>query len=244
MVTETLVKRYWPHESPLGRRFKIGLFERTIVGVVRDVRARGVERDSEPQVYLPYQQIPDGYMPFYAPKDLVVRASVQPGSLAPALRRIVTAADGAQPVSDVRTLSEIVEGETAPRLVQVRVLGAFALVAFALAAIGIHGLLSYAVSTRSREIGVRMALGAQRGDILRMVAGTGARLAAVGILAGSALAWVAGRELESLLAGVSPGDTPVWTAAILLTVVMTAVGSMIPAVRATRVDPGTAIRSD
>jgi predicted permease len=244
VVTESFARRYWPGQNPLGRRFKIAFFERTVAGVVGDVRARGVERQSEPQVYLPYQQIPDGYMPIYAPKDLVVRAAVAPAGLAAALRRIVAAADPAQPVSDMRTMAEIIEGETAPRLVQVRVLGAFAFVAFVLAAVGIHGLLSFAVSMRSREIGVRMALGAQRGDILRMVAGTGARLAVAGVLAGSALAWAAARALESLLAGVSPVDAPVWVVAIMLCLVMTLAGSLTPAIRAARVDPGTAIRCD
>jgi predicted permease len=244
VVTESFAKRYWPGQNPLGRRFKMAFFDRTVAGVVGDIRARGVERESEPQVYLPYQQIPDGYMPVYAPKDLVVRCAVPPASLAGAMRRIVTAVDPGQPVSDLRTMMEIIEGETAPRLVQVRVLGAFALVAFILAAVGIHGLLSFAVSMRSREIGVRMALGAQRGDILQMVVGSGARLAAAGVLAGSALAWVAGRALESLLAGISPGDAAVWAAAILLCLAMTLAGSLMPAIRAARVDPGTAIRCD
>ncbi len=164
--------------------------------------------------------------------------------LVPALRKIVAAADPAQPVSDVNTMSEIAGAETAPRLVQVRVLGAFAAIALVLAAVGIHGLLSFAVSMRSREIGVRMALGAQRSDILRMVAGTGARLAGAGVLAGSALAYAAARALQSLLAGVSPGDALVWGSAILLSIVMTVAGSLVPAIRAARVDPGIAIRCD
>jgi len=128
--------------------------------------------------------------------------------------------------------------------VQGRVRGAFAASALVLAAVGMHGLLSFAVSTRSREIGVRMALGARRGDILRMVAGTGARLAGAGVLAGSALGYAAARTLQSLLAGVSPGDALVWGAAILLSLVMTVAGSLVPAIRAARVDPGIAIRCE
>ena len=244
VVSESFVKRYWPGENPLGRHFKMAFFDRAIVGVVGDIRARGVERESEPQIYLPYQQIPDGYMSWYAPKDLVVRSSAPPAMLVPALRKIVAAADPAQPVSDVNTMSEITGAETAPRLVQVRILGAFAAIALVLAAVGIHGLLSFAVSMRAREIGVRMALGAQRSDILRMVAGTGARLAGAGVLAGSALAYAAALALQSLLAGISPGDALVWGSAILLSIVMTVAGSLVPAIRAARVDPGIAIRCD
>lgn len=244
VVSESFARRCWPGENPLGRHFKSAFFDRTVVGVVRDIRARGVERESEPQFYLSYQQVPDGFSPWHTPKDLVVRSSLPSATLAPALRRIVAQADPAQPISDIRTMTDIVEGETVPRLVQVRVLGGFAAVAFLLAAVGIHGMLSFAVSMRKREFGVRMALGAQRDDILWMVAGTGARLATAGILLGSGLAWAAGRTLESLLAGVSPGDAPVWGAAILLSVTMTGAGSFIPALRATRVDPGSALRSD
>lgn len=244
VVSESFARRCWPGQNPLGRHFKSAFFDRTVVGVAGDIRARGVERESEPQFYLSYQQVPDGFSPWHTPKDLVVRSSLPPSTLGQALRRIVAQADPAQPVSDVRTMREIVEGETVPRLVQVRVLGGFAAVAFVLAAVGIHGMLSFAVSMRRREFGVRMALGAQRDDILWMVTGAGARLAAVGILLGSALAWAAGRALEALLAGVSPGDASVWGAAVLLSVAMTAAGSLVPAVRATRVDPGSALRSD
>jgi predicted permease len=243
VVSESFARRYWPGENPLGRHFKFCFFARTIVGVVRDVRARGVERESEPQVYLPYQQVPDGWVIWYAPKDLVVRA-VSPSSLIPALRRIVSEADPAQPVSDVRLMTEIVEAETSPRLVQVRVLGGFAAVAFLLAAIGIHGLLSYTVSTRAREIGVRMALGAQRRDILAMIAGSGARMALAGIVLGSVLAYAAGGALQSLLAGVSPSDQMAFGGAIGLCLVTAAAGSLIPAVRAMRLDPSTVIKAE
>src|SRR5262249_33300746 len=153
--------------------------------------------------------VPDGGVIWYAPKDLVVRAA-SPAGLVPALRRIVAEADPAQPVSDVRLMTEVVEAETEPRAVQVRVLGGFAAVAFLLAAIGIHGLLSYTVSTRAREIGVRMALGAQRRDILGMITVHGIRMAVAGTVLGGVLAYAAGRTLQSLLAGVSPGDTMVF----------------------------------
>src|SRR5207247_1782795 len=121
-------------------------------------------------------------------------------------------ADPRLPISDVRTLAEIVDAETAPRSVQLRVLGAFAAIAVLLAGIGIHGLLAFAVSNRAQEIGVRIALGARSGDILALVLRQGVLLATVGVLLGVALAYAAGRALEALLAGVSPRDAPTFLA--------------------------------
>jgi ABC-type antimicrobial peptide transport system permease subunit len=144
----------------------------------------------------------------------------------------------------VRTLTDIVEAETASRRVQLAVLGAFGAIAFLLAAVGIHGLLAFAVSRRTQEIGVRMALGAQHRDIINMTVGDGFKLAAIGIVAGIALAYGAGRLLQSLLAGVKPGDLGTFTAAVVLSMVMTLAGSLLPAIRAVRVDPTTAMRAE
>src|SRR5262249_64578 len=113
VVSESLARRYWPGEDVVGKKIKVAFFERTIVGVVGDVRVRGPERDSEPQVYVPYQQIPDGWMPFFAPKDLVVRAGGDPAPLVPALRAIVSEMDPEQPIANVRMLEEIVDAQTA-----------------------------------------------------------------------------------------------------------------------------------
>ena len=244
VVSESFVRRYWPGQNPLGRHFDFGLADRTVVGVVGDVRVRGLERDSEPQVYLSYKQVPDGSIVGYIPKDLVVRISASPGAVLPSLRRIVASADPEQPISDVRMLSDIVEDDTAPRVVQVRVLGAFAAIAFLLAGIGIHGLLAFAVSSRAQEIGVRIALGARPYDIIGMVLGDGVRLAAAGVVLGTGLAYAAGRALEALLAGVKPGDLPTFATAVALCLLMTAFGSLLPAIRAVRVDPTTSIRAE
>jgi ABC-type antimicrobial peptide transport system permease subunit len=137
-----------------------------------------------------------------------------------------------------------VDLETASRTVQVRVLAAFAGIAFVLAAVGIHGLLSFAVSQRTQEIGVRMALGAQRGDILSMVVRRGLILAVAGVVPGVILAYIAGRGMEALLAGVKPADAPTLASAVGLAVVMTVLGTLAPTLRALRVDPITALRSD
>jgi predicted permease len=246
VVSESFVRRYFPQGDPIGRRFTYAFAEREIVGVAADIRARGLERVSEPQAYLSSKQVPDGWIRFFAPKDLVVRAAsgVEPTSLVPAIRTIVRRADPQQPISDVRTLAEIVDRETASRAVQVRIVAAFGAIAFVLAAVGIHGLLSFAVSQRTQEIGVRMALGAQSSDILQMVVSRSLGLSAAGVIPGIALAYVAGRWLQALLVGVTPADPPTVLVVCVLAVVMTIVGSLIPTLRALRVDPITAIRTE
>lgn len=244
VVSESFVRRYWPGEDPLGRQFLLGSQPRTVAGVVGDVRVRGLEMSSEPQVYLPSPQVADGNYIAYAPKELVVRASADPAQLLPSIRRAVARADPQQPISNVRPLADIVDAETAPRSVQVRVLGAFAAIAAVLAGIGIHGLLAFAVSNRAQEIGVRVALGARPTDVLRLVLDEGVRLAAAGTVAGVALAYVAGRALEALLAGVSPRDAATFASAVALALLMTVAGSLLPALRAVRVDPLTAIRTE
>ena len=244
VVSESFARRHWPGQDPLGRRFQFALADRTVVGVVGDIRVRGPERASEPQVYLPSTQVPDGWIIGYTPRDLVVRASGHPEGLAPAIRAIVRRADAQQPVSDVRMLADIVADETASRRVQVRVLAGFAAVAFFLAGIGIHGLLSFAVSSRAQEIGVRMALGARAGHIVAMVLGQGSRLALAGVGIGVGTAYVAGRAMEALLAGVRPADGPTFLAAVVLSALMTLLGSALPALRALRVDPMVIMRME
>ena len=244
VVSESFARQHWPDADPIGRRFRVAFLEPTIVGIVGDIKVRGLERVSEPQVYLSYQQVPDNALVFYMPKDLVIRSSAAPGTLVPAVRAIVGRADPALPLSDIRSLPDIVAAETAPRLVQLRALGAFAVSAFVLAALGIHGLLAFAVSHRTREIGVRIALGARSSDILTMVLRHGLGLAAAGVVLGTALAYVAGRSMETLLAGIDPGDRLVFASSAALALGMALVGSLLPALRAVRVDPLTATRAE
>jgi predicted permease len=245
LVSESFVHRYYPHDNPIGRQFTFGFLTRTIVGVVGNVRVRGLERTSEPQVYLPYrQQTPDGYLPWYAPKDLAIRYSGSGTGLVSQVRRIIAAADPEQPVSDIQTASEIIEGETASRTTQVWALVSFAAVAVLLAGFGIYGLLSFTVSSRLREISVRMAVGAKAWDILRMVLGGSLRLALLGSLAGIILGYASGRSLESLLAGVHAGDFITYGVGGALVISMTLLGSFVPAFRAVHVDPVIALRSE
>ena len=245
VVSESLVRQYFPGRDPIGQQFAFAYKVRTIVGVVGDIRVRGLEAEtSEPQVYLPAGQFTDGDPLFYAPQDLAIRASVPVTTLVPAVRSIIAAADPLLPVINMRTLEDIVSLETASRVVQLRVLGAFAAAAFLLAAVGIHGLLAFSVSARSREIGVRIALGAKARDIMAMVMARSAMLAIVGVVVGSAIAYAAGRSMQTLLFGVDPANTAVFAAAAALAVVMTLAGSVLPAWRALRIDPIVATRSE
>ncbi len=241
VVSESFARRYWPGQDPIGRRFSTIGYDRTIVGVVADIRVRGLESSSEPQMYFPYKQVRDAGNVWYAPKDLVILTSAEMGTILPAVRRIIHNADPEIPISDVQMLSDLIDAETAPRRVQVRVLGTFALVAILLAAIGIHGLLSFSVTQRTNEIGVRIALGAQSRDIISMVSNKTLQLAGIGIVLGVILAYVAGRTLQSLLAGVAPSDAFTFAIAIAVAGVMSMAGTLIPAIRAVRVDPLEAI---
>jgi predicted permease len=244
VVSESFARFAWPGQDPIGKRFRFALQQPTVVGVVGDVRVRGLESESEPQVYLSYRQVDDGSVIWYAPKNLVLRSSVSPEALLPEIRRIVANADPQVPVSNVQTLSSIVEAETAPRRVQLDVLGAFAIAALFLAGVGIHGLLAFTVSQRSREIGIRIALGAQRREILRMVVRQGVRLAGLGALAGIAVAYAAGRGMEALLFGVHPGDAATFLLAVAVCLLTALAGSLLPARRAVRLDPLSVIRAE
>ncbi len=246
VVSESFVREHWPGETGIGRMFAIpfGGLEFTVAGVAADVRFRGLEPFSEPQMYFAHAQMEDNSFVWFLPKDFVVSAGVDPLNLVPAIHRIVSAADPLQPVSDVETLASLVGDETAPRRVQLRVVAIFAGAAFLLAAIGIHGLLAFAVAQRIPEIGIRMALGATREQIARMVIGEGLALAGVGCLLGIGAGYLMGRAIQAFLLGVSPADAWTVAAALLLLVLMTLCGSAVPAVRALRVDPATALRAE
>jgi predicted permease len=243
VVSQSLIERYWPDGDPIGRRFNFATKDRTIVGVVADVRVRGLERESEPQVYLPYRQVDDGWFWGYAPRYLAVSATVPLSPVAPSIRSIIKRIDPQQPISDVRSMRDIVDKQTAPRSVQARVLAGFALVALLLAGIGIHGVLAFAVSQRTPEIGVRMALGAERRDVLAMVTGQGLRMVGAGLVPGLILAYIAGRSLETLLVGVPPADPATFALAAGVTALMAIAGTLLPTLRAIRIDPLRALRA-
>jgi hypothetical protein len=244
VVSESFVKRYLPGVDPIGRRIDFALRERTIVGVVGDIRVRGLERVSEPQAYVSYRQVRDGNIIYYLPKELVIRSATDPATLVPAVRRIVRTADPDVPIAAVRTLTEVVAADTASRSTQLRVLTAFAALSLLLAGIGLHGLLSFAVSQRIQEISLRMALGARAGDVLGLVLRQVLILTLVGAVAGMALAYAAGRWMEGLLFGVRPGDLLTFSTAAGIALLMTISGSLFPSLRAVRVDPAAVLRSE
>jgi putative ABC transport system permease protein len=244
VISESFAREYWPGQDPIGRKFRMAFADRVVVGIAGDVRVRGLERVSEPQVYVPYEQAADGSLVYYAPRDLVVRSSQSVAALLPSIRAIVQRVDPRLPISDVRALGDVVDNETTPRRVQVRVLGVFAGVALLLAGVGLHGLLAFAVSTRAREIGVRMALGARGRDVVTMVLRQGLGLALGGALVGVVLAYAAGRAIQALLADISPADLSTFAAAIIFVGIVTLLGSLPPALRASRVDPTRAMRSE
>jgi predicted permease len=244
VVSESFTKRYWPNENPIGKRFKIASTERTVVGVVGDVRVRGLERESEPQVYIPYKQVADSAFLGYMPKELVIRSSLAASSVLPSVREAVRSADPEQPISEVRAMTQVVSGETASRREQLRVLGLLGMIALLLASVGLHGLVSFTVARRTPEIGVRLALGARPGSILRMVVREGIVLAFVGVIPGLALSYAAARGMQALLVGVEPMDPPTLVLAVGLCCAVTVISSLRPAIRAAGIDPVSAMRAE
>lgn len=243
VISQLLARRIWPGQLAIGRQMTMVGIDWTIVGVVGDVAVRGPEQASLPQTYFPSDQLPPS-LGFYAPKDLVVRASGDPAALAPVVRRIIHGVNPEQAISDVRLLEDLVASQAASRRAQLTVLATFAAIAFLLAAVGIYGLLSFTVTTRTQEVGIRLALGAARRDVLMMFVSQGVLLGAAGIVVAIPLAYAAARGMTSLLFGVQPGDPLIYAAAALLALLMTLTGSLRPALHAASVDPAITIRTE
>jgi len=244
VVSESFIREFLPNAPPLGKSFRVRGLEPTIVGVVRDIKVRGLERTNEPQLYMAAAQAPSELGGLYIPKDLVVRASVPGETLLPAVRDVIRRVDPEQPISDVRFLSDVVVNQTADRRAQLRILSALAVVALLLTGVGIHGLLAFMVAQRAREIGVRLALGAEPARVARMIVGEAARLALLGGIPGVLVAYGAGRAMSALLFGIPPGDPLTLASGTVLVVLVTLVGALAPAISAVRVSPLLAMRAD
>jgi putative ABC transport system permease protein len=244
VVDETFVRAHFPGENALGKRFRFGRSSpedkdvkwMEIVGVVSHVKNYGVDQESRVEIYLPYFQSP------VTTATLIVRSSTDPAALAASVRQAVKAVDPEVPVYSVRTLAEIVSDRTAQRRLAVMLITVFAAVALLLAAVGIYGVMSYAVAQRTQEIGIRMALGAERRDILRMVLRHGSLMAAAGIAVGLTVALGLARLITSLLFQVSATDPPTFSVVPVVLIAVALVACYIPARRATRVDPLVALR--
>jgi putative ABC transport system permease protein len=243
VISESLAQRLWPGQDPIGRRLIVSGLERTVVGVAANIAVRTVEGARDSQIYFPSEQL-GKTSTYYAPKDLMIHAASGGTTLVPAIRKIIREVDPEQAVSDVRLLDDIVASQSAPRRDQLVVLGTFAAIAFLLAAIGIHGLLSFTVSSRTQEIGVRVALGAARGNIFRLFLRQGLVLGIAGVAVAVPLAYLAARGMSALLFGVAPSDPAIYSGAAILAVVMTLAGSLRPAVRAAIIDPAATIRAE
>ena len=260
VVNETLAKEHWPNEDPIGKRIHIGLpfipeladaTPRVVVGVVEDVREVGLGEKIQPVLYVPYTQVPQSLQTMLIrliPATLIVKAERNPEGLAAQVQKEIWKIDPQQPVNDVRPMEEIVSRSVGAQRFSALLLAILALLALALAAVGIYGVLSYLVNQRSREIGVRMALGASAFDVLGMVVRQGFGSVLVGVGAGLLGAfllarWLGGR-MDVLLGGVSATDPLSFVVAPVLLAAVALLASAIPAHRASHLDPLVALRRD
>jgi putative ABC transport system permease protein len=245
LVNETLAKMFYKNQSPIGKRVRPGGPQRpwfTIVGVVRDVKQGGVNAKTGSELYFLSEQGPSAMQSARRNMNVVIRTALPPESLAPQIRRIVQAMDPTLPIVNLRSMTDVFdESLSRPRFLA-QLLGVFAGLALLLAAIGTYGILSYSVTERRREIGIHMALGATRGNVLGMVLGQGMRLTVAGLVAGLAAAFVLTRLLQSQLFNVKPSD-PMTIASVAAVIAAVALAACyIPASRATRVDPMVVLR--
>ena len=241
IINEALARKYWSNQDAVGKRITFSDPRKpdvkwiTIVGVVGNVRHRGLEIDPQPEYYTPHTQFPSRSM------IVAVRSSQDPRSLTSAIRREIQSLDPEQPIANVRTFVQVVEESVAPRRLSVVLLGVFAGIALLLAAVGTYGVISYLVVQRTHEIGVRMALGAQRRDVLTLVVGHALKLVAIGTAIGLVLAIFSTRTLSAMLYSVGAFDLATFVFVTFVLASIALLASYIPALRATRADPMIAL---
>jgi len=241
ILNESEVRSAFEGRDPVGREISLDGAKgpwREVVGVVEDTRNYTLERETWPEVYIPYEQDPSLVMYF------VLRSKGDPMSLAPSLRHAVASVDPNEPVTRIETMDDVVDKLVAPRRFKLILLGSFALLAVVLGAVGLYGVMSYAVTQRTHEIGIRIALGAERNDVLKLVIGQGFKLTLAGVALGIVGALALTCFLSSLLYGVKPNDPLTFGAVALILVAVALLASYIPARRAARVDPMVALRHE
>jgi putative ABC transport system permease protein len=240
LISDAMAKRIWPGENPLGKRLRLTFFPEKIqevVGVVGNVKQDGLDiAEPAATLYLPMAQAPRQFM------TVVMRTAAQPGALAPAVANAVHEIDREQPFLEVITMDMVLADSVSHQRFNMLLLGAFAALALLLAAIGLYSVLAYSVRRRVREIGVRMALGAQRMDVIRMILGQGVRLALIGVAIGVVAAFVLTRLMASQLFEVSVTDPLTFAGVALMLIVVAIAACYIPARRAAKVDPMVALR--
>lgn len=243
IINQTMAVRFWPGTDPVGERMRLGSTDNMnpwlkIVGVVSDVKQYGLDGDTKTQFYLPFRQRPLRY------RTLLVRTKGEPTSLIGAIQSKVDKLDEDQPCFNIRTLETLLSDTMAPRSTAYALLGLFSSLALSLAAVGIYGVLSYTVSQRTGEFGLRMALGAQRRDILRLVLSEGWLLTFTGVIAGLLGAFFLTRFMSSVLYGVAPTDLETFVGVGLVLGCVALFACYVPARRATRIDPTVALRNE
>jgi predicted permease len=247
IVDETTARTYWPDRDPIGRRLSMTSFRKgdtskpwcTVVGVIKDIKSDGLDKSGAPIIYRPMYQFPG---PRSLSLGLTVRTSLSAPSAEPLIRREIQTVDPNLPIFNVRTMNEVIDGSLALRRFSAELVGLFAVAALLLASVGIYGLLAYMVGQRAQEIGVRMALGAQRNDILKLVLTQGALLAGVGVCVGLILAAIAAPMIAALLYGIRVHDPIVFLAVPLILLGVSFAASYIPARRAAKISPIVALR--
>ncbi len=245
IVNEAMARRYFGGRNPIGQKVHLtgNITEpwMTVVGMVGDVRQMGVDVEGRPEMYMPYTQEATS-IGFYTPRDLAIRVEGDPMRYADAVRRAIWSVDSAQPIVDMQAMQTIIDEKLAPRLLQMQLICGFALMAILLAALGLYGLLALSVLGRTREIGVRMALGAEKGRILRDTLTSGLRLIGAGLGIGLLIALLGARLIQSMLYGVSSENSLTFCAAAAILLVCGLVACYLPARRAASVDPMEALR--
>ena len=243
MINAMLAREFFPNGDAIGKRFMFGHPSPTtepkwitIVGVLGDTKLYGLAHVARLEVYLPFRQAPQNHM------NLIVKSALDPTALISAIRAEVSSIDKDQPIFAISTMNRLVRDSVSTRMFTLILLGLFSGLALVLAAVGIYGVISYSVAQRTRDIGIRMALGASQSDVLRDVLGLGLRLTVIGLLLGLAGALAATRVLSSLLFGVHSTDALTFTAVSLILLTVALFASYLPARRATRVDPIVALR--
>jgi len=243
IVTESLARDRWPNQNAVGKRFKLGQADSneewiTVVGVARDIKQFGVREGTTEGIYLPFSQSPP------RTSTITLRVAEEPTAVAPSARRVVGALDPELAVFGVESMTQILARSIWQPKLQALLVGAFAVIALVLAAVGVYGVVSYAVAQRTREIGVRIALGAQRSAVLRLVIAQGVRLTLIGVAVGLAGSLAGARLLEGLLFGVRARDPLTFGGVPILLLLVAVIACYLPARRAANVDPAVALRAD